>query len=122
MKNSIIIFLFSFMAFTATTISAQVAQTPSTVNMSLSNGSTFNTAKIDMIEGTLSISEFGAHKVKYPIVDMSPSFDPSVRQKYFVTVKDNKERIDFTITILGKVIEKLSQLDENYEPLFTISK
>lgn len=106
----------------AVTLSAQKAQTPSAVNMTESNGSLFNTAKLDMIEGKLYLSEFGQREYPYSIYDMQPILNTSIRQSYHVTTKDVYGNItNFKLVIYGKVIERLSQVEGKYS-LFTISK
>lgn len=121
MKNSITVLLI-FMSMSAY---SQVAFTPSVVNMSKSNGYLFNSAKLDMISGNVYLSEFGKREFRFQIIDMYPSFvmDKVNLLKYSVSTKDeNGMYKNFEIYIKGRVIEQLSQLDGNYNNLFTISK
>ncbi len=120
MKKGIIILTLLALAVT---LSAQVAKTPSSVNMSQANGSVFNTAVLDMVEGKLYLSAHGQRSYPYVITDIQPNLNVIVRQRYCITTKDMWGNVtNFSITIYGKVIEKLSELDATATPLFTISK
>ncbi len=106
----------------AVTLSAQVAKTPSVVDMTKANGSVFNTAELDMVEGKLYLSEFGQRRFPYVLTDIQPSLNLAIRQRYCIATKDMYGNVtNFSVTIYGKVIEKLSQLEGDYS-LFTISK
>ena len=77
---------------------------------------------IDFVEGKVYLSEFGQRSYPYAITDIQPSLNIAIRQRYCIATKDMYGNVtNFSVTIYGKVIEKLSQLEGDYK-LFTISK